>query len=149
MTARPGDLTLEIDRVIEAPRPVVFAAFTDPDQLARWWGPQGFSVPNLSVDARAGASYRLEMQPPEGDPFYLGGEYRDVDPPARLAFTFTYEEPDEDDVENLVTLEFRDLGESTEIAFSQGPFRTEARRALHLDGWADSFDRLERLVAAG
>jgi uncharacterized protein YndB with AHSA1/START domain len=87
------------------------------------------------------------MQPPEGDPFYLSGEFREVDPPARLAFTFVWEDPDPDDVENLVALSFRDLGEATEVALSQGPFTTEARRALHRDGWTDSFDKLERLIS--
>ena len=86
------------------------------------------------------------MQPPEGDPFYLTGEFREVDPPARLAFTFVYEDPDPDDVENLVELSFRDLGESTEVVFTQGPFKTEPRRELHRDGWTDTFDRLERHI---
>ena len=88
------------------------------------------------------------MQPPDGDPFHLTGEFREVEPPARLAFTFSYEDPDPDDVETLVTLSFRDLGESTEVALAQGPFKTEARRALHRDGWGDSFDRLERQLSA-
>ena len=88
------------------------------------------------------------MQPPEGDPFYLAGEFRDVDVPARLAFTFAWEDPDPDDVETLVALSFRDLGGSTEVAFTQGPFKTEARRTLHRDGWADSSDKLERLISA-
>jgi uncharacterized protein YndB with AHSA1/START domain len=87
------------------------------------------------------------MQPPEGDPFYLGGEFREVDPPARLAFTFLYEEPDPDDVETLVELSFRDRGESTEVEFAQGRFKTEARLELHRDGWTDSFDRLEQLIS--
>jgi uncharacterized protein YndB with AHSA1/START domain len=78
----------------------------------------------------------------------LTGEFREVDPPARLAYTFVWEQPDPDDVETQVGLSFRDLGESTEVAFTQGPFKTEARRALHRDGWTDGFDKLERLVSA-
>ena len=88
------------------------------------------------------------MQPPEGDPFYLAGEFREVDPPTRLAFTFVYEDPDPDDVETLVGLSLRDLGGSTEIDFTQRTFKTEARRALHRDGWTDSFDKLEGLISA-
>jgi uncharacterized protein YndB with AHSA1/START domain len=80
--------------------------------------------------------------------FYLTGKFREVDPPARLAYTFEWEEPDDDDVQTLVELSFRDLGESTEIALRQGPFKTEARLGLHRDGWTDSFDKLERLVSA-
>ena len=88
------------------------------------------------------------MQPPEGDRFYLAGEFRELDPPARLAYTFVWEDPAPDDVETVVGLSFRDLGEATEVALTQGPFKTEARRALHRDGWTDSFDKLERLISA-
>jgi uncharacterized protein YndB with AHSA1/START domain len=101
----------------------------------------------VSFQARVGDTYRIEMQPPEGDPFYLTGEFREVDPPARLAYTFVWEDPDPDDVETVVALSFRDLGESTEVALTQGTFKTEARHALHRDGWTDSFDKLERLIS--
>jgi len=105
------------------------------------------TVPSLEFDPRVGASYRLEMQPPGGDPFYLTGEFREFDPPVRLAFTFVYEDPDPDDVDTLVELSFWDLGESTEVVFTQGPFETAARRALHRDGWTDSFDKLEQFIS--
>ena len=148
MNARSDELVLALERVLPAPPPVVFAAFSDANELAKWWGPEGFTTPSLEVQARVGESYRIEMQPPEGDSFYLTGEFREVDPPARLAYTFVWEPPEPDDVETLVALSFRDLGESTEVTFTQGPFKTEARRALHRDGWTDSFDKLERLISA-
>jgi uncharacterized protein YndB with AHSA1/START domain len=147
MMARRDELTLEMTRALPAVPSVVFAAFSDPDELAKWWGPEGFTVGSLDFDPRVGRTYRIEMQPPEGDPFYLTGEFREVDAPARLAFTFVYEEPDPDDVETLVELSFRDLGESTQVVFTQGRFKTEARRELHREGWTDSFDRLERLIS--
>src|SRR5437588_11611277 len=121
MAAQFGELTLELKRVLPAAPSAVFAAFSAPEKLAKWWGPEGFTIPRLGVDARVGGGYRLEMQPPEGDPFYLAGEFREVDPPARLAFTFVYEAPHHDDVENLVELSFRDLGESTEVVLTQHP----------------------------
>jgi uncharacterized protein YndB with AHSA1/START domain len=148
MAVRSDELALEMKRVLPAAPSVVFAAFSDPNELANWWGPEGFNIPSLEYDPRAGESYRIEMQPPEGDPFFLTGEFREVDPPARLAYTFVWEDPDPDDVETLVGLSFRDLGESTEVALTQGPFKTEARRALHRGGWTDSFDKLERLTSA-
>ena len=135
-------------RVLPAARPVVFAAFTDPDQLAHWWGPVGFTVPSVTLEARVGAAYRIQMQPPEGDAFLLMGEFREVDPPARLAYTFMWEPPDPDDVETLVELSFGDLGEATEVLFRQGNFKTEPRRQLHEDGWTETFDRLERTLSA-
>ena len=125
----------------------MFAAFSEPSELAKWWGPQGFTTPSLEFAPRVGRHYRIEMQPPEGDPFYLIGEFREVEPPGRLAFSFVWEDPDPDDVETMVGLSFRDLDGSTEVVLTQGPFKTEARHALHRDGWTDSFDKLERLVS--
>ncbi len=141
-------LELELERTLPASPPVVFAAFTDPNELAKWWGPEGFSVPSVEFNPRVGAIYRIEMQPPEGSSFHLTGEVQEVDPPSRLAFTFAWEPPDPDDVKTLVDLSFRDFGGSTGVAFTQGPFRTEERRTLHQGGWSDSFDKLERLLSA-
>jgi hypothetical protein len=62
-------------------------------------------------------------------------------------FTFAWEDPDPDDVETVVELSFRDRGGSTEVDLVQGPFKTDARRELHRNGWADSFDKLERHTA--
>ena len=148
MARRSDGLTLEMNRALPAALSVVFEAFTDPNELAKWWGPEGFSIPSLEFDPRAGGSYRIEMQPPEGDAFYLTGEFREVEPPARLAYTFVWEDPDPDDVETVVDLSFRDLGQSTEVVFTQGLFKTEARRALHRDGWTDSFNKLEALLSS-
>jgi uncharacterized protein YndB with AHSA1/START domain len=144
----PHELTLELQRVLPATRPAVFAAFTDAAELAKWWGPKGFTTPDLEFEPRVGARYRIAMQPPEGERFHLTGQFREVDPPARLAFTFAWEEPDPDDVENRVAVAFRELGRSTEVAVTHAPFKTQARRALHRDGWAESLDKLERLVTA-
>jgi uncharacterized protein YndB with AHSA1/START domain len=108
--------TLELNRVVAAAPAAVFGAFTDPDALAEWWGPEGFTIPSLDFDPRVGERFRIQMQPPEGEPFSLVGEFRQVDPPVRLAFTFIWEDPDPDDVETLAELSFRDLGDSTEVA---------------------------------
>lgn len=145
--AQSDELTLEITRVLPAVRSVVFEAFSDPNELARWWGPAGFSTPSLELQARVGERYRIEMRPPHGERFYLTGEFREVDPPARLAYTFAWEDPDPDDIDTVVDLSYRDLGGSTEVALRQGPFKTEARRRLHRDGWTDSFNKLEHLMS--
>jgi uncharacterized protein YndB with AHSA1/START domain len=136
-------------RVLPAARPVVFAALTEPEELAKWWGPAGFTAPGVEVDLRVGGAYRIAMQPPDGELFHLAGEYRDVDPPALVSYTFRWEEPDPDDRETLVTLSLGDLGESTELRFTQGPFATEARRALHEQGWTDGLERLQQLLSGG
>jgi uncharacterized protein YndB with AHSA1/START domain len=139
---------LEIERVLPAAPATVFNAFVDPSELAKWWGPAGFTIPSLSFPARVGDRYRIEMQPPTGDPFALTGEFREVDPSARLTYTFCWEPADPDDVETLVRLSFRDLGDSTEVSLAQGTFKNDARLALHRDGWTDSFDKLEQLLSA-
>jgi uncharacterized protein YndB with AHSA1/START domain len=145
--APSNELILELTRILPAARSVVFDAFSDPTQLAIWWGPEGFTTPSLEFQPRVGGRYRIEMQPPEGDRFYLAGEFRQLDPPAHLAYTFIWEDPDPDDVPTVVRLSFRDLGEATEVALTQAPFKTEARRALHRDGWTDSLDKLEHQLS--
>jgi len=147
MTGESSELTLEIKRVLPVAPSVAFRAFSAEDELAKWWGPDGFIVPSLDFNPRVGDSYRIEMQPPEGDRFYLAGEFREVDPPNRLAYTFAWEDPDPDDVETLVELSFRGLGGSTEVIVTQAPFKTEARRELHQNGWTDSFDKLEQIIS--
>jgi len=147
--ARSGELKLHRERVLDAPRPRVFRALIEPDELARWWGPAGFTSPGIELDPRVGGTYRIAMQPPEGDPFHLAGEFREVDPPARLSYTFRWEDPDPDDRENVVVLSLRDLGDSTELVLDHGPFATEGRLELHRDGWGDSLDKLQDLVSSG
>jgi uncharacterized protein YndB with AHSA1/START domain len=145
----PGELMLHMDRVVRAPRFVVFTMYRDPDQLARWWGPKGFSTPGIELDLRVGGRYRIEMQPPEGDAFFLAGEFRVVEPPSRLVFTFCWEDPDPDDRLTVVELTLRERGASTELVIDQGPFATEARRALHEQGWSETIDRLDAIAMKG
>jgi uncharacterized protein YndB with AHSA1/START domain len=147
MTGDSQELTLRIKRQIPIAVSLVFRAFVDADQVDRWWGPKGFTVTSLNFDPRPGSSYRIQMQPPEGDAFFLTGEFREVEPPARLVLTFRWEDPDPDDVETLVQLAFANLDEATEITLIQSPFKTEARRNLHRQGWNDSFDKVERLLS--
>jgi uncharacterized protein YndB with AHSA1/START domain len=146
MEAGSSEVVLEMRRILPALSEVVFDAFCDSSRLAQWWGPRGFSIPSLQVEVREGAPYRIEMQPPDGDSFFLIGEFREVDPPKRLAFTFVWEEPDPDDVETLVELSFHRRAGSTEVALRQGIFKSEERRELHRGGWSDSFGKLEELL---
>ena len=148
MTFSDEGLVLELRRVLPAARPRVFEALSEPEKLVRWWGPHGFTTPAAEWDLRVGGSYRLTMQPPDGEAFHLAGEFREVDPPGILDFTFRWEEPDPDDRETLVRLSVADLDGSTELAVSQGVFATEARLALHRDGWSDSLDKLEEMLSS-
>jgi uncharacterized protein YndB with AHSA1/START domain len=145
MTASDG-LVLRLKRTLPAPRATVYRALTDPDQLAKWWGPRGFTTPSVEFDPQVGGSYRIAMQPPDGDLFHLSGEFREVDPPGRLAFTFRWDPPDPDDRETVVTLSLEDRGAGTEVRLTHAEFATEDRRALHEEGWADSLGRLEQVL---
>ncbi len=140
-------MTLHLERVLDAPPSLVFDACTDPALLAEWWGPEGFTSPGIETDLRVGGRYRIAMQPPEGELFYLTGEFREVDSPHRLAYTFRWEDPDPDDRETLVTISLRNAGAgSTEFTLDQGPFATQARHDLHHAGWTDSLVRLEEAL---
>jgi uncharacterized protein YndB with AHSA1/START domain len=80
---------LTFTRVLDAPRDVVFRAWTDPAHLARWWGPNGFTSPVCELDIRPGGAIRIDMLGPDGRYFLMGGEYREIVPPERLVFSIT------------------------------------------------------------
>ena len=138
-------LSLHLERVLPAPPDVVFRMYAEPELLAQWWGPEGFTSPTIELDLRVGGRYRIAMQPPEGESFVLAGEFRAVNPPTRLVYTFRWEPPDIDDRETVVVFSLRDQGGSTVLTVDQQPFATDARLALHEQGWSESLDRLQRL----
>jgi uncharacterized protein YndB with AHSA1/START domain len=139
--------TLRLERTLSAKPDDVFAACVEPDRLAEWWGPAGFTSPHLELDVRPGGRYRIAMQPPDGDLFHLRGEFLAVERPRRLSYTFVWEEPDPDDRETVVMLAFRAAGEATELSLEQGPFATEARYDLHRSGWTEGLERLAEHLA--
>ena len=148
MNGLPDRLVLELSCVLDATRERVFAALTEPAVLRTWWGPAGFTIPEIALDLRVGGGYRFGMQPPDGDLFHLAGEFLEIDPPNRLVYSFRWEEPDPDDRETVVTLSLRASGDGAELSLLQGEFATEARLALHRDGWTESFQKLRDLVAS-
>ena len=145
-TKPAGDLVVHLRRVLPASREHVYEALTRPDKLAIWWGPNGFRCPSIDFDPRVGGTYRIAMQPPKGDLFYLSGEFRAVHAPARLAYTFVWDPPAPDDQETLAELSLTDERGGTELCLVQGPFATEERRKLHEDGWSEGFDRLREVL---
>ncbi|HEX6921673.1 MAG TPA: SRPBCC domain-containing protein [Actinomycetes bacterium] len=149
MNDQPSGLLLTLNYVVDAPRERVFSMLTEPVELAKWWGPRGFTTPEAELDLRVGGNYRFSMQPPDGDPFHLAGEFLQIDPPSRLVYTFRWEEPTPDDRETVVTLSLDPVGDATELSLSQGLFATEERVALHRSGWTDSFDKLREVIETG
>ncbi|HWA19717.1 MAG TPA: SRPBCC domain-containing protein [Devosia sp.] len=131
------DEVLEIVRVFEAPRELVFKLWLDPAHVVRWYGPEGYFLSHCTLDARAGGAYRYCMSRPDGYQHWIGGTYREIAPPERLSFTYVN---DYDGHEMLVELEFRDLGGRTEMHFKQAPFTSVAERDSHGIGWNSTLD---------
>jgi uncharacterized protein YndB with AHSA1/START domain len=146
MDEQPSGLVLKQQRVLDAPPERIFFLMTEPAELAKWWGPHGFTTPEIELDLNVGGSYRYTMEPPDGKAFHLSGEFLEIDPPGRLVYTFRWEEPNPADRETVVVLSLDAVGEATEVSLSQGEFATEERLALHRSGWADSFEKLAELI---
>ncbi len=138
--------TLRITRTFAAPREKVFRAWTDPNELKKWWGPVGYASPTAEMDLRVGGKYRLGMRRlPEGDSFYLIGIYREVRPPEKLVYTWRWEsEPERG--ETLVTVEFRARSSSTEVVVTHELFPNQKMRDDHDKGWNRCLDWLSRAV---
>ena len=143
----PGtEITLNLRRIFKAERKKVFRAWTDPEELKKWWGPEGYATPSAEVDLRVGGKYRLGMRKlPDGEIFYLSGIYREVRPPERLVYTWSWEAQPEHG-ETLVTVEFREVGDSTEVVLTHERFPTEKTRDDHNRGWSGCLDRLAKLL---
>jgi uncharacterized protein YndB with AHSA1/START domain len=138
--------TLNLRRIFKAPREKIFRAWTDPEELKKWWGPEGYTTPSAEVDLRVGGKYRLGMRKlPDGQIFYLSGIYREVRPPERLVYTWRWEAQPEHG-ETLVTVEFRQVGDSTEVVLTHERFPTEKARDDHNRGWTGCLDRLAKVL---
>ena len=138
------ETTLRLRRTFAAPREKVFRAWTQPEELTKWWGPEGYATPSAEVDLRVGGKYRLGMMKlPDGKIFYLSGTYREVRPPERLVYTWRWEAQPEHG-ETLVTVEFRAVGDSTEVDLIHEVFPTQKARDDHNRGWSGCLDRLAK-----
>ena len=140
------ELALKISRIFQAPREQVFQAWTDPDLLRKWWHMSAdATTPIAEVDLRVGGRYRLAMKPTDSDDlFIVSGVYQVVEPPLRLVYTWAWEGP-ADEPETLVTVEFLDHGETTEVVVHHGGFVAAERRDEHSGGWEACINQLERL----
>jgi uncharacterized protein YndB with AHSA1/START domain len=141
---------LDIVRVFDAPRELVFTAWTDPEHLVRWYGPTGFSASEVELDARPGGRWRAKMTDgADGSEHWSSGTYRVIDPPGRLVLTFAWEDADGTrQYETVISIQFADLGGKTEMSFHQAPFRTRDECAGHRGGWLEAFDDLGAALEA-
>src|SRR6266851_3665544 len=81
------DRELTLTRVLDAPREVVFRMWTDPQHVAQWWGPMGFTNPVCEMDVRPGGALRIVMRAPDGTDYPMTGIFQEIAPPERLVFT--------------------------------------------------------------
>jgi len=146
--SRASDLKdLVLTRLINAPRELVFAAFTDPRHVRQWWGPRDFPATHVELDARVGGRWRNCLTSVDGRELWQHGVFREVVPPSRLVFTFVWEEAGERGLETLVTITLADAGGRTRLTFHQTPFQSLTERDGHGYGWGSTFDRLEGFLA--
>ncbi len=148
--AEPAERVLILTRVFDAPRRLVFAVWTQPAHLVRWWGPRGFTVPSHRIDVRPGGAYRFCMRGPDGADHWLQGAYREIVEPERLSFTYAWEDaagvPRH---QTLVAVTFADEGGRTRLALRQSVFESMTARDAHRQGWTSNLDRLAEYLANG
>ena len=133
---------LVITRIFDAPRHLVFQAWTEPERVARWWGPQGFVMTYCDMDIRPGGTFRVCMRSPEGTEYWKQGTYREVVAPERLVYTWRWEAGVPDRRESLVTVEFHDLGERTELVLVHDNFAGPGPVDMYDAGWASGLRKL-------
>ena len=139
------ETTLQIKRTFKASRERVFQAWTRPEEMTHWCAPSEDFSTNAEVDLRVGGKYRIEMQHANGSVHTAIGEYREVQPPAKLVYTWSWEDGSMEDT--LVTVEFRDLGTETEVILTHDFFPNSEWRDKHSQGWTGCLGRLEKRLA--
>ena len=140
--------TLVLSRVFDAPRPLVFKAWTQPEHLARWWGPRGYTLISFKADAKVGGSFRFGMRSAENTDHWAHGTYREVVAPERLVYTFAWEHPDgKPKHETIITLTFAEQGDKTKLTLKQTLFESVTSRDMHKSGWSSTFDMLGEYLA--
>lgn len=140
--------TLTIIRTFNAPRSLVWDAWTNPGHALNWWGPIHHPAIKAEWDARPGGRWRNCLKSVEtGELLWHGGVFREVTRPDRLAFTFAWEEPGERGMETVVTVTFSGMEGKTRMVMQQVPFQSTAERDGHDEGWNSTFDRLAEYLA--
>jgi uncharacterized protein YndB with AHSA1/START domain len=140
--------TLYIERTFRAPAEAVFDAWTSEEVLRRWFRAEhDWETPEAQVDLRVGGAVRVVMRDPEkGAEYGGGGHYTEIDPPTRLAFTWTWD--DDEDRQTLIEIDFEEAGDATTVRFTHSNLRDEESLRSHEGGWTRCFENLERALAA-
>lgn len=140
-------LSLTFNRIFDAPPEKLYDAFTRQEVVQRWFGPEGFTIPHADIDVRTGGKYRCEMHSPAGAAYVLIGEFRELVPHEKIAFTWTWLANGEHGPETLVTVLFADRGGRTELTLEHTGFATADARDSHQGGWTSSLESLTHMLA--
>jgi uncharacterized protein YndB with AHSA1/START domain len=145
-----------ITRIFDAPRGVVFKAWTDCERLTRWWGPKGFTTPFCKIDLRGGGAYHNCMRSPEGKDYWSTGIYRGIVPLKRIVYTDSFADEEGNVVpathygmsadyplEMLVTVTFEEMEGKTKLTLQHVLGSVPAsERDMCQQGWSESLDKL-------
>jgi uncharacterized protein YndB with AHSA1/START domain len=150
IVAEPGKPTIATRRVVNAPRALVFDAFTKPEHLKRWMGPRMLTMVSCVSDPRVGGGWRMVHRAPDGQEFAFHGEFREIVRPERIVRTYVFEPfPDQEALETL-TLDEKD-GKTTITTLTV--HKTIEGRDGHLAhgmeaGMTEGYARLDELLAS-
>ena len=138
---------LVLTRIFDAPRELVFRAWTDPKLLAQWWGPKGFTNPVCEAHPRPGGAIRIVMRGPDGLDYPMVGVFQEIVVPERLVFTASpLDARGKRMFESLTTVTFAAQGDQTLLTVRTSVSRVTPEAAPHLagmeQGWTQSLERL-------
>jgi uncharacterized protein YndB with AHSA1/START domain len=140
----PQKPSLTLVRRLKASPTRVYAAWTRPEQLMRWFGPDSGPVVSAETDLRPGGRFRIVFRTMDGEQHDCRGTYREVAPERRLVFTWEWVTlPDR---QSLVTVELRPIAEGTELTLTHAQLHDEAVRDAHREGWGGALDKLDALL---
>jgi len=144
----PSDCEIALTRIFNAPRQVVYRAFSEPEILKRWFGPRGWTLVACKIDARVGGSFRFILRAPDGRELGMHGTYRELSPPERSVHTEGF---DDFPGESVVTSKFTERnGQTTLVAtirYASKEIRDAVIRSGMEHGAAESYDKLAELLA--
>ncbi|MCF3628403.1 SRPBCC domain-containing protein [Thalassospiraceae bacterium LMO-SO8] len=140
--------TLFLTRTFAAPRALLFKLWTQPEHIVRWWGCAETGSVDFTSDLRVGGEFTAVMQLANGHTHRITGVYCKIEEPARLVFTWAWENTDGfQGGETLVTVTFEEKDGQTELTLRHESFATEDACAAHGQGWGASLDRLGEIIA--
>ncbi len=140
--------SLAIRRRLKASRDKVFAAWTEPELLVQWWAVAAEFTPGVAeVDLRPQGRYRLGMKSPDGEDLIVTGEFKEIESPSKLIYTWRWEHSPSEVPDTLVTVKFIAHGNETEIHLTHEQFLDKETSDQHGEGWEGCINQLEVLLA--